>query len=74
MASFDAHPMSRADVLLSQLGEASYMSALDLTKGYWLIHLCPQDKEKIAFATPKGLFHFTTMPFCCMGRCPPSNV
>lgn len=63
MASFDAYPMSWADVLLNQLGEATYMGALDLTKGYWQIPLRPQDKEKTDYATPKGLFHFTSMPF-----------
>lgn len=38
------------------------MSALDLTKGYWQVPLRPTDK-KTAFATLKGLFQFTMMPF-----------
>lgn len=33
VAFFDAYPMPRPDILLSQLGEVSYMSTLDLTKG-----------------------------------------
>lgn len=39
------------------------MSALNLTKGYWQVPLHPREKEKAAFAAPKGLFQFTMMPF-----------
>ncbi|KAJ1170433.1 hypothetical protein NDU88_002310, partial [Pleurodeles waltl] len=42
---------------------AKYMSTLDLTKGYWQIPLAPEDKEKTAFATQSGLYHFTVLPF-----------
>lgn len=55
--------MSITDVLLSQIGEAHFMSALDLTKGYWQVPLQSQDKRKMAFATPNGLFQFKVMPF-----------
>lgn len=55
--------MPQADVLLSQLGEASYISTFDLTKGYWQVPLRKADKEKTAFATLKGLYQFTMMPF-----------
>ena len=34
-----------------------------MTKGYWQILLKGADKEKTVFVTPKGLFHFTRMPF-----------
>lgn len=37
LAAFNACPMSRTDILLSQLGDSRYMSALDLTKGYWQV-------------------------------------
>lgn len=40
-----------------------YITALDLTKGYWQVPLRPQDKPQTAFATPKGLFHFKVMLF-----------
>lgn len=55
--------MPRKDVLLSQLGDAKYMSALDLMKGSWQVPMREQDKQKTAFAMPKGLFQFTVMPF-----------
>lgn len=51
------------------------MSVLDLTKGYWQTPLRPQDKEKTAFMTPRGLFF--TLPGCrlaYMGRQLTSNA
>lgn len=62
VSEFDAYPMPKIDNLLEKLGKAQYLSSLDLTKGYWQIPLA-EDKEKTAFCTPKGLFHFTYMPF-----------
>ncbi|XP_042300045.1 uncharacterized protein LOC121917995, partial [Sceloporus undulatus] len=63
VSKFDAYPMPGAINLLERLGQARFLSSLDLTKGYWQIELRPEDREKTAFATPKGLFQFTRMPF-----------
>ncbi|MGH0185230.1 UNVERIFIED_CONTAM: hypothetical protein FKN15_017326 [Acipenser sinensis] len=63
IAKFDAYPMPRVDELLDRLGTARFISTLDLTKGYWQIPLTRSSREKTAFSTPEGLFHFTTMPF-----------
>ncbi|XP_044860608.1 uncharacterized protein LOC123363556 [Mauremys mutica] len=63
LSKFDAYPMPRVDELLDRLGEAHYITTLDLTKGYWQIPLEPRSKEKTAFATLSGLYHFTRMPF-----------
>ncbi|CAM5106316.1 unnamed protein product [Natator depressus] len=67
ISKFDAYPMPRVDELLDRLGEACYITTLDLTKGYWQIPLDPRFKEKTAFATPSGLYHFTRMPFSLHG-------
>lgn len=48
------------------MGEAKYLSKLDLTKGYWQILLDDDAKEKSAFITPFGHFQFTVMPFGMM--------
>lgn len=45
------------------LGKASYLSTLDMTKGYWQIPLAPESHAITAFATPVGLFQFVRMPF-----------
>ncbi|MGH0149802.1 UNVERIFIED_CONTAM: hypothetical protein FKN15_016115 [Acipenser sinensis] len=63
IAKFDAYPMPRVDELLDRLGKARFISTLDLTKGYWQIPLTRSSREKTAFSTPEGLFHFKTMPF-----------
>lgn len=63
IAQFDTYPMPRADLLIDQLGKAQYLSALDLTTGYWKIPVALEDREKTAFATPRGLFQFRRMPF-----------
>ena len=63
VAKFDAYPMPRAHLLIDQLGKATYLSALDLTKGYWQVPVHPEDREKTAFAVPGGLLQFRRMPF-----------
>ncbi|XP_019386367.1 PREDICTED: uncharacterized protein LOC109307103 [Crocodylus porosus] len=63
IASFDAFPMSQIDDLLERIGQAQFISMLDLTKGYWQIPVAKEDKEKTAFGTPWGLFQFERMPF-----------
>lgn len=63
LASFDAYPMPQADILISQLSKAQFLSALDLTKGYWQVPVRDEDREKTAFVTPNGLFQFRRMPF-----------
>ena len=38
-------------------------TTLDLASGFWQIKISPDSKEKTAFVTPQGLFHFNVMPF-----------
>ena len=53
----DAYPMPRIDELINQLGQAQYITTLDLTKGYWQVPVTEQDEPKTAFTTPFGLYH-----------------
>lgn len=48
-------------------GDACYLSALNLTKGYWQVPLRVEDHPKTAFTKPQGLFHFQKMPFSLHG-------
>eukprot|EP00731_Ephydatia_muelleri_P024449 Em0016g720a len=59
----DAQPLSRIDETLDVLGSARWFSCLDLTSGYWQVEVAPEDREKMAFVTPYGLFQFRVMPF-----------
>ena len=51
------------DDLLHRVGEAIYLSKLDLSKGFYQVPLEAKDMEKTAFISPAGKFQFTTMPF-----------
>ncbi len=60
---FDAYPMPRIDDLLERIGQARYITTLDLCKGYWQVPLDPDSKPYTEFRTPVGLFQFTVLPF-----------
>ncbi|XP_063054453.1 uncharacterized protein LOC134448729 [Engraulis encrasicolus] len=63
VSEFDAYPMARVDDMVDALGQARFLTTLDLTKGYWQVPLTPASKEKTAFATPGGLYQYTRLPF-----------
>ncbi len=60
---FDAYTMPRIDDLLEWIGQARYITTLDLRKGYWQVPLDPNSKPYTAFRMPVGLFQFTVLPF-----------
>jgi hypothetical protein len=63
----DAYPMPRVDELIDLIGNATFITVLDLTRGYWQVPMSPQSQRKTAFITPYGLFEFTVMPFGLQG-------
>ncbi|XP_063041160.1 uncharacterized protein LOC134436063 [Engraulis encrasicolus] len=63
VSEFDAYPMPRVDDLVDALGQARFLTTLDLTKGCWQVPLTPGSKKKTAFATPEGLYQYTRLPF-----------
>jgi transposase InsO family protein len=58
----DAYPMPRIDDTLDKLSRAQWFSVLDMASGYWQILLDPEDREKTAFVTDDGLFHWNVLP------------
>ena len=48
--------MPRVDDLLDRLGQAKYISALDLTKGYWQVPVHPESRQQTVFITPFGKY------------------
>ncbi|KAG1926090.1 gag-pol fusion protein [Pimephales promelas] len=70
ISKFDSYPMPRIEELIERLGNAKYLSTVDLCKGYWQVPLSSSSKELIAFRTPWGLHHFKTMPFGLHGAPP----
>ena len=57
LSIFDAEPISNPDEIFYKLTSSLFYSKIDLCSGYWQIPMMTvDDREKTAFATPKGLF------------------
>ena len=52
----DAYPMPRIDDILDEVGQAKFISTLDLAQGYWQVPVAKEDRHKTAFTTPGGLY------------------
>ena len=59
--------MPHVDELIDNLGNAKYISTLDLSRGYWQAPVEKHVQKKNAFATPFGLYQFKRMPFGLQG-------
>lgn len=58
IVTIHAYLKPRTDIFLSLLGEAHYISALDLTKGYWQVPVCPKIRKRQPSQHPRG---YTTL-------------
>lgn len=63
VSAFDHYPMPRVDELIERLGNANFLTTLDLCKGYWQVPLTESSKDFTTFRVPSGLFRFRMMPF-----------
>ena len=63
----DAFPIPGIQDALDHLRGAKYFATFDLLSGYWQLGMTERAKERSAFCTRRGLFHFTRMPFGLAG-------
>ena len=59
----DSYLMPRVEEIIDCLGEAKYLSVLDLNKGFHQVPMKQDDIEKTAFCTPWGKYEYLFMPF-----------
>ena len=59
----DAYPLRRVDDAIDAIGNAQFLSTLDLVKAYNQLALDEESQEKCAFVTHSGLYQCTTVPF-----------
>ena len=73
----DAYPLPRIHELLDRIGQAKYITTMDLTQGYWQVPVAEESQPKTAFTTQGGFTTpggFTVMPLGLCGAQPRSNV
>ena len=63
----DAHSLPRVDDLFDAPHGSRYFSTLDLRSGHWQVSVADEDREKVAFVTPDGLWEFIRLPFRVFG-------
>ena len=56
------YPIPRVDDCLESLAGSVTFTTLDLASGYWQVEVDTADRDKTAFSTQQGHFHFVTMP------------
>lgn len=59
----DTHPIGNIEDNLVRLARSTMFSTIDATGAYHVVEIAEGDKEKTAFATPWGTYHFCRLPF-----------
>ncbi|XP_064088186.1 uncharacterized protein LOC135202611 [Macrobrachium nipponense] len=59
----DSYPLPLIDDLIDSVGQAKFVTKIDLLKGYYQVGLTERAKLISAFITPFGLFQYEVMPF-----------
>ncbi len=63
MTKPDSFPLPRMEDCVDKVGAATYVTKLDLLKGYWQVPLTSRASEISAFVTPDALLQYSVMAF-----------
>ena len=59
----DEFPLPRQDEIIQSLEGSQYLTTLDALAGFTQLSIKPEDREKLAFRSHRGLYQFKRMPF-----------
>jgi hypothetical protein len=59
----DSFPLLRIDVLVDSTVGYGLLSFMDAFSGYNQIYMHPEDREKMALITDRGMYYYKVMPF-----------
>lgn len=59
----DSFPLPRIDDIIDSVGNAMFLTKIDLLKGYYQVPLTDNAKSISAFVTSDGLYQYRVMPF-----------
>ena len=59
----DEYSLPNPQSIFDKLEGNRFYSKLDIASAYWTIPIAPEDIEKTAFHTPRGLYEMLVMPF-----------
>jgi hypothetical protein len=59
----DPYVIPNIESLLHKLGDACFISKIDLKRGYWQLAMHPDSVKYTAFVCEEGKFEWTRMPF-----------
>lgn len=59
----DSYPLPRMEDCMDRVGNAVFVSKIDLLRGYWQVGLSDRAKEISAFVTPDRFLNYTVMAF-----------
>ena len=59
----DSYPLPRMDECIDSLGDATVLTTLHCSSGYWQVEIAEEDRDKTTFASHSALYRFLRMPF-----------
>jgi len=59
----DAYPLPRVDDSVDKIGAATFITKIDLVKGYWQVPITERARQVASFVVSGNVFQCQVMPF-----------